>query len=180
MNYLKHFFSLITILILIACDEPDARVPNHVDSLLKHNPADQTGWNIEIRFIDTSFTKAVLHANRTRIFQDQMETVLDGGLLVDFYSKTSKGRVSRLTADSAVVDDRTKNMIAFGNVFIIADSSKTNLKTSVLHWNNSTEKIYTSEFVRIESPNEILQGRGFESDLNLTNYRIFKVSGEQK
>lgn len=180
MNSLKYVIFLIGFLIIISCDEPDARVPNHVDSLLKHNPADQTGWDIEIRFVDTSFTKAVLRANRTRIFQDKMETILDGGLLVDFYSKSSTGRVSRLTADSAIIDDRTKNMIAFGDVFIIADSSQTTLRTSVLHWNNSTEKIYTSEFVRIESPNEILQGRGFESDLNLTNYRIFKVSGEQK
>lgn len=180
MNGLKCIFCMIMFLITIACDEPDVRVPNQVDSLLMHYPADQTGWDVEIRFIDTSFTKAKLRAKRTRIFQDRMETILDGGLLVDFYSKSSKGRVSRLTADSAVVDDRTKNMVAYGNVFIIADSSLTTLKTSVLHWNNSTEKIYTTEFVRIESPNEILQGFGFESDLNLTNYRIFKVSGEQK
>jgi len=34
--------------------------------------------------------------------------------------------------------------------------------------------------VRITSPDEKLQGYGFESDLNLTNYKIYKVSGETK
>ena len=35
-------------------------------------------------------------------------------------------------------------------------------------------------FVKIVSPKETIEGIGFESDRDLTNYRIFNVSGEAK
>jgi LPS export ABC transporter protein LptC len=108
------------------------------------------------------------------------ETYLDGGLQVEFYSRSSGKRVSFLTADSAKIDDRTKNMLAWGHVVVIGDSSHSRLETSILHWDNKTQKLYSTEFVKITSPGEKLQGYGFESDQNLTNYKIFKVSGEQK
>jgi hypothetical protein len=47
-------------------------------------------------------------------------------------------------------------------------------------WDNGSQKLYSTEFVTITSPNEKIQGYGFESDQNLTNYKIFKVSGVKK
>ena len=85
-----------------------------------------------------------------------------------------------MSCDSAEIDDRTKNMLAKGNVLVWSDSSRTKLETSVLHWDNKTQLFYSTEFVTIDSPEEKIQGYGFESDQNLKYYRIFKVSGEQK
>jgi hypothetical protein len=39
------------------------------------------------------------------------------------------------------------------------------------------QQILSDEFVRITSPKEQLQGRGFESDQNLRNYKVFHVTG---
>lgn len=179
------FINTIFILIFVAfflssCDEPLKTSFGKTDSLAKGITPDQIGWKVEVRFIDTSFTKAILNSGRTRVYQTRMETFLDDGLVVQFFSKRTNKRVSRLTADSAVIDDRTKNMVAKGNVRVVADSSGTVLETSVLHWDNKTQKIYTTEFVKINSINESIQGYGFESDQNLTNYKIFKVSGIQR
>jgi hypothetical protein len=44
-------------------------------------------------------------------------------------------------------------------------------------WSEERKKLYSTEFVRIESPTEILEGYGFESDQQLKNYTIFKPSG---
>lgn len=132
-----------------------------------------------IHFLDSSHTKAVLRAGQARVYEDRMETVLDSNVKVEFFSRTSGHRLSVLTADSAVVDDRTKDMTARGNVRVVADSSGTTLETPLLMWNNARQKLHSTEFVRIESPTEIIEGYGFESDQNLKNYKIYKVSGIQ-
>lgn len=180
---MKKYLLIILILFEISfngCTETSDYTVKSIDTVLKGISPDQTGLDLEVFFIDSSFTKAILKSKRGSVYTNRLETKLDGGMRVDFFSLNSKGRVSYLTADSATIDDRTKNMIARGNVFVFADSSKSTLKTSVLQWNNITQKLYSSEFVVINTPDRSLQGWGFESDQNLTNYRIFRVSGVQK
>lgn len=51
------------------------------------------------------------------------------------------------------------------------------LSTEKLTWNQATQKIYTDQFVKITTPDEVIYGEGFESNQNFTEYRIFKISG---
>ncbi len=152
------------------------------ERLVKVDPANLPAHVVDnpvIHFLDSSHTKAVLRASRARVLEDRMQTTLDDSVRVEFFSRVSGSRISVLTADSAVVDDRTKDMTARGHVKVVADSSGTTLVTSLLMWSNSEQKLHSTEFVRIESPTEILEGYGFESDQNLKNYKIYKVSGIQ-
>ncbi len=146
------------------------------------NPANLPAHVVDdpvIHFLDSNHTKAILRAKKARVLEDRMQTTLDDSVLVEFFSRVSGSRISVLTADSAVVDDRTKDMTARGHVKVVADSSGTTLATSLLMWSNAEQKLHSTEFVRIESPTEILEGYGFESDQNLKNYKIYKVSGIQ-
>jgi LPS export ABC transporter protein LptC len=68
-------------------------------------------------------------------------------------------------------------MLAKGNVIVVSDSASTKLQTNELHWKQSTRKIHTDAYVKITSPNEIINGWGFESNENLSNYKIYKVTG---
>ncbi len=160
-----------------SCDEPMQKINPKADTLVTGVTPEQSGWDVTVYFLDSSLTKAILKAGRTRVFQKRFETILDEGLEVQFFSTESGERVSHLTADSAIVDDRSKNIVARGNVVIIADSSGTKLETAVLHWNNKTRKLYSDEYVKITSKTETLEGWGFESDENLSNYKIYKVTG---
>jgi LPS export ABC transporter protein LptC len=171
--------TLITI-ILLSCKENKV-VPktNNFSEELGVAP-DVVSNDIEVIFVDSSYTKAILKAKRARIFNERMETLLDSGLRVDFFNKQSGAKVSTLTADSAKIDDKTKNMIAKSNVVVISDSSHTRLETKILQWDNTTQKLYSTEFVKITSPKETIRGYGFESDVYLNHYKIFRVSGEQK
>lgn len=51
------------------------------------------------------------------------------------------------------------------------------LNTEKLTWNQATQKIFTDEFVKITTPDEVIYGNGFESNQNFTEYRIFKIKG---
>jgi LPS export ABC transporter protein LptC len=174
---------LIAILLLVglvcSCSVKENHETTNKTAPTSDNP-DQISRNIKVLFIDSSFTKAILRAKRARIYQERMETLLDSGLSVEFMSRQSGKRISHLTADYAKIDDRTKNMFARGNVVVISDSSQRKLVTSQLAWNNATQRFYSTEFVEISSPQERIQGYGFESDSQLNNYKISRVSGEQK
>jgi LPS export ABC transporter protein LptC len=74
------------------------------------------------------------------------------------------------------VNDATEDFAAYGNVIVISDGGTT-LKTDSLFWNNSNRKIYTQAFVDIVSPTEHIMGTGMESDQNLKNYKIYRVTG---
>lgn len=182
MKMLKYIIPIYIISILFICScEQSKVVPKQLkDTINIETAPDQVSWDNEVLFIDSSYTKAKLKAKKAMIFQKRMQTILEGGLYSEFYSRYTKKRISYLTADKAEIDDRTKNMLASGNVVVVSDSSKTKVETQLLHWNNKTQMFYSSEFVKVTSPKEIIQGYGFESDQDLVNYKIFRVSGERK
>ncbi len=169
------FLSIFVVSCEFDFDAVESTRKRNVSSNIEDKP-DQLAYNIEVLFVDSSFTKAVLQARKARVYSDRYETFLDSGLKVTFYNKNSS-ETSTLVADSARIDDRTKNMLAMGNVLVHSESKGRRLETQLLEWDNLRQKIYSTEFVTITTPNEIINGYGFESDPNLNEYRITKVSG---
>ena len=146
-------------------DDPYLNVPLHVS------------YDIDVHFYDSVQTRAELLAGRAMIWEDRKETTLGQGITVTFFDRVTGERAAVLTADSAVVDDRSKDMIAIGNVVVVSDSSHTTLRTPRLVWDQRSERIRTDDEVSIISPTERIDGQGMESDQFLTSYRIFKVRG---
>ncbi|MDT3738345.1 MAG: LPS export ABC transporter periplasmic protein LptC [Candidatus Kapabacteria bacterium] len=176
-NIIKTSGLIALFLFMASCIEWDSKIAMPIDSAFVFREPDQSGTDVEVIFADSGYTKAILKAKKGRVYQDNQETFLDDGMTVDFFSKFNNERISHLKADSARIDDVTKNMLARGNVVVISDSIGNRLETSVLEWNNSTQKIYSNEFVKITTKSEIITGYGFVSDQNLDNYKINKVSG---
>jgi hypothetical protein len=60
----------------------------------------------------------------------------------------------------------------------VKSDSGITLFTSALAWDHDAESIYTEEPVMITTEqNDTLYGVGFESDLELNNWKILKPSG---
>lgn len=176
------FFISIFLLIFIGSCKNEKIKPEELnkDTLAAEVLPDQISRNFEAQFYDSSFTKAILYAKTAKIYSERQETLLEGGLKVEFADEKTGEIGSVLTADSGRIDDKTKDMFAFGDVVVVSKKRRTRLDTDLLMWNNSEKKLYSTEFVRIDSPEEIIEGYGFESDLQLENYVIKRVSGEKK
>ena len=172
-NWLLFIILVLVILFLCSCEEK--LKPSTINLKSYELPA-QESWNNEIIFSDSGFTRAILKAGHILYYSDKAEYLLNESVKVDFFNKMGN-HTSVLTSDSAKIDDKTKNMIAFGNVKVVSDSGVV-LITEEMHWNNSTRRISGDKFVTITSPKETLQGYGFESDQNLKDYVIKKVSGQ--
>ncbi len=168
-------FVALAIVCLVGCTDRTPIKKSDQDPFLTA-PA-HVSYGVTVKFTDSARTKAILRSSVARIFEDRQETTMSDTVIVDFYSVTSGKRVARLTADSAIVDDRTMNMIAIGNVVVYSDSSRTTLSTPRLLWENTREMLSSTEDVKIVTPKETILGTGFESNQYLTNYRIYKVHG---
>lgn len=168
----------VAVLLLLAaaagCNRTSAPVPS--GSTAWRGMPDQESWNSTVTFSDSGRVSAILTAAHISRYDARRETMLDSGLVVDFYTKKVE-HGSRLTARQGRVNDATKDLEAFGNVVFRSDSG-TVVTTDYLFWDNARKKVRSDKFVRVVSPKEQLEGYGFEADQNLKNYVIFRVSGQ--
>lgn len=165
---------LVLGLTILGCEEKIK--PSVLPGIDSESLPQQESWNSKIVLSDSGRVKAMIYATYVRVYQSPAETHLLNGMKVHFYGEDGK-ESSVLTAQSGKVDENTKNLEATGNVVVVSSDSTT-LRTEKLYWDNKRQVVHTTEFVRIDSPKERLQGYGFESDQHLRRYRIFKVSGE--
>lgn len=166
---------LFMIFSLMSCFQEESK-PQRKKAKVQEELPNHTSWDIRVQFMDSSRTKAILMAKRARVYDSRRETLLDTNVKVVFNNKASQ-QLAVLTADSARIDDRTRNMYASGNVVVISDSTGTSLKTPTLMWDHEKQQLYTNDKVHIKTPTEVIDGTGLISDQYLKNYRIFKVSG---
>ena len=75
-------------------------------------------------------------------------------------------------------------MIAEGNVVIYSPNTKIMLLGSKVLWNNKAERIISDDNVTIiklsDNAQCIQKSRGFESDMDLSNYIFYDIQGKIK
>jgi len=89
---------------------------------------------------------------------------------IEFFDSKGK-RYSKLTADQGLVDQRTNNLEAVGNVRIVTETG-VHMETDSLHWINNTQKIVSESFVKVTRNQDVVTGYGFESDPNLDHFHL--------
>lgn len=165
----------ISILFISSCGDTDKLEP--VKSNI--NPSDsiptQESFNTTVTFSDSGYVKAVLSAKWIRVYSKFNYTLIDSGATVDFFKKGVYN--STLTGKRGKIYDGTKDVEVYDSVKLVSSDGSV-LTTNKLYWSNSRRKIKTDDFVHIKTKNEDIKGYGFESDENLKNYVIYKVSGE--
>lgn len=166
-KFAKFFFCLI----LIGCSSSDDLKPSSVGGAQEADPPSQTSFDVTMNFSTDGIIRAVLTSRRVRVYDSRRQTLLDSSLQVDFYSAKNE-HTNVLTSLRAVIDDRTKNMIAYDSVKTKSDGGVL-VETDSLVWDNTKRQIRSDAFVRItEKSGRITTGYGFESDQDLINYRI--------
>jgi LPS export ABC transporter protein LptC len=174
MQIPKILLLLLLSLFLFSCNEKDNETETVNQIYDEVQMPDQIIRKFEAKFMDDGKLSAILKSGRARVYRTNSETLLDSNVFVEFYSRETGELVSTLESDSAKIDDKTKDMLAIGNVVVISDLRQTILKTTILEWHNEARKIYSSEFVRITNPQGVMTGHGLESDPELKNYTILK------
>lgn len=83
---------------------------------------------------------------------------------------------SSVKADTAYYFDNKKLWKLIGHV-AIKNVKGERFNTELLYWNQATEKVYSDKFIRIEQPDKIITGHGFDSNQQMTVYVIRDIEG---
>lgn len=81
-----------------------------------------------------------------------------------------------IKADTAYYYDKEKLWKLMGNVDI-KNLKGERFNTELLYWNQVTQKVYSDKFIRIEQPDRIITGHGFDSNQQMTVYVIHNIEG---
>jgi LPS export ABC transporter protein LptC len=170
----KNIFLLCALcsLILQSCGE-GGYAPQKTDFTAGDSP-DQQSWNAIVSFSDSNQVIAILKAQYIAYYSQKGLTIIDSGAVVDFFKDGEN--VSTLTGKRGIVHDDTKNIEMQDSVKIKSVDGN-ELITPKLLWTNKTRRVSSEEYVKITTPKEIIEGIGFESDQDLKNYTIYKVTG---
>ena len=175
---IKMRLMVVVSLALLSAGCEDKIKPTVLPTVDSRTIPSQESWNSNIVISDSGRVRAVIDAGYLRVYEDQRKTHMSEGVTVHFFNEQGV-ETSVMTSKEGTVDEATNNLEASGNV-VVTSSDKSTLKTEKLYWDNKRALIHTPEFVYINSPKERLQGHGFESDQNLKNYRVFRVTGQAR
>jgi len=173
---IKHsVFILFVFSLLAGCKEDIGKI-----NVLIQNKSDlpvEIGENVLIEYTDSGFVRAKVYAPEMKRYagDDKNETVMGKGMTVYFLGRDKKVE-SFLKSKYAVRYDRDRKMMAKDDVVLVNVKGDT-LRTELLNWDENKQLIYTNQFVRITTPEEIITGTGFESNAEFTRYKISKISG---
>ena len=125
---------------------------------------------------ENGILKVQIIAETIKRFQDvQPQLVFSNGLEVVFYNDSGLVR-SILKAENAEIDKTNNIMMASESVFLTSSDGKT-LETEKLIWDENKNKIYTENKVIIRTSKELIEGEGFESNPDFSEYSISKIQG---
>lgn len=169
---------LFSLILLAACgSDTGDRPPNkaHIPS----NAPDRESWNTTILLSDSTWTRARIQIGRARQYQGKLETLLDSGVIARFYAQDGALNAT-LISDSARIDDRTKDMAAYGRVHAVSMKRRIVVTTDTLHFDNAGRRFYSNAPVRVVDSvrNWVIEGVGFQSDEAMTDYSISKITGK--
>ena len=81
-----------------------------------------------------------------------------------------------IKADTAYYYDKERLWKLIGNVDI-QNRKGERFNTELLYWNEATQKVYSDKFIRIQQPDRIITGHGFDSNQQMTVYVIQNIEG---
>jgi LPS export ABC transporter protein LptC len=180
----KSIFGCLTVtLLFISACENDVAVINSVTAADEKNKPIETSKNVEFLYSDSARVRSRLKTPLVDHYLGKKPYYeMSKGLDVVFYDALQKEQ-TKLTANYGIGYDNGNNenkmsiMEAKGNVVVINEKGD-KLNTEHLIWNSNTKKIYTNEFVKITTKDEVIWGDGLEANEDFSEYEIKHVKGQ--
>ncbi|MGB0881850.1 MAG: LPS export ABC transporter periplasmic protein LptC [Vicingaceae bacterium] len=175
LKYTKIIPVLFAFGILCSC-ENDVK---EIESLSnKKNEPVSRGKNVELIYSEKSNVKINITAPLMEEYglEDENKYMeMKDGIKVLFYDSLMVVS-STLTANYAINRVGDRIMEAKDDVVVVNDKGEV-LNTEHLVWLQDSSKIYTDEFVKIQTADEIIMGEGMEANQDFTKWKIKKIKG---
>ena len=166
-------FCLALVSIVCACS-PEQRT---VENMQVYNGPLMEVDSLETKYSDDAVLRIKFNAGKQLEYQNGDKEFLNGVKITFFNEKGLEEAV--LTANKGYQEKLSSKYRVEGNVVVTNILEKKSLYTEKLFWDSNNKKIYTpaNEFVKIQTPSEILTGEGLEAAQDFSRYKILKPTG---
>lgn len=143
----------------------------------KKNEPVSRGKNVALLYSEKSNVKINITAPLMEEYglEEDKYMEMKKGIKVLFYDSLMNVS-STLTSNYAINRVAEKIMEAKDDVVVVNDKGEV-LHTEHLIWLQDSSKIYTDEFVKITTEDEIIMGEGMEANQDFTKWSIKKIKG---
>lgn len=126
---------------------------------------------------DSGITRYRIEAKEWYVFDKAIEPFqyFPEGIYIEKFDSIFQTEAS-IKADTAYNYNKKGLWKAIGNV-VVESLEGERFETSLLYWDQKEEKVYSDQYIRIEQADKIITGIGFESNQNMTQYKIFNSQG---
>lgn len=163
---------LLLLLLLLGCEVDEVKKSGHS----RQGKPDAESWDAIITLTNEGAKRAVIRAGHLEKYNEKKYIRLDQNVDADFFNE-SEIYTTNLKSKVAEIEEERDYLIAIGNVVVLSDSGVT-LYTDTLSWDNVKEKVFTDDrVIFITEQKDTLYGVGFESDVELNNWKILKPTG---
>ena len=162
--------------IIVACGEEDKLAVKKGISA-KNRPQLST-CNVMTLISDSGYTKYKVLTPLWNVYngkEDKNYWDFPKGVYLRQLDKNLK-EVSMVAADSACYFPNKKIWELYGRVEI-EQKDKSYFYSERIFFDDRKKLIFSDAFIHIKTPTQILEGTGFESNMDLTRYRVLKPSG---
>ena len=171
VKHIKHRSILLLSALIISCgSDSNAKMKAPSEHLY-----DNEIFNPEISIYQEQ--DLVISSTSRKLIKDEgKDAILTGEVVSKFYNEDGS-HISTLYSDSAIVENVSNNLRAYGNVTVVSDSGYT-LKSDQILWDNQYKLITSEDSVLLtDKSKNTIKGIGFESDMDLSQWKIKKPSG---
>lgn len=175
---LKTLGLVVLCCLFAACNDTESNLPKNLDEL-RRKEAGTESYNILYAYSDSGRLTAKLYAKHDieRFDTEKQETYhhLDQGFVLETYGPGPRLE-SIVKANVGKLYQKRGYAEALGNVVLTSIKGEV-METEKLFWYRTENRIHTDEDVKIITKDEIIFGKGLESNTNFTRYKIYKIRG---
>ncbi len=176
LKYLKHTcLALFAILLFIACENDVAEVQRVIS---QDEKALERARDVEILYSDSAIVRIRIQAYTMYNHLDKKEPRREfpQGFIVDFFDERKQSS-SKLSANYAMhyIND---GKIHMQDSVVVWNRQGDRFEAEDLIWDEKGQKVYSEEFVKISTPEQIIYGYGFTSDLEFNHWKLKQITGE--
>lgn len=177
MRFLGYFGLCLCLLQLVACG-------NSAEDIERVKVKDKAGIeravNIQMYYSDSAIVRVLVKAPvmLNHLDPENPHREFPNGIQADFFDD-SGNLSSKLTAQYATQQER-EEIVTVRDSVVIWNHRKERLECEELILDKPKDKISSTKYVKITTPENTIWGYGFESNLEFTKWRILEVKGRMR
>jgi LPS export ABC transporter protein LptC len=168
------FFVISLLMLLAGCRKNTMK---EIEAIVKKDSIQhETARDVTIILSDSGQIRSVLKTPLMLTYGGEDPHVeMPEGLFITFYDQNHQPN-GYMTARYGKRYTLTRIIEIKENVVVVNTRNDT-FTTEFLTWNERKNRVYTDHYVRVKTRDEIITGKGFESDVSFTDYEFRNIKG---